>query len=1126
MANKNIRGITVEIGGDTTKLGKALADSEKKTRAFQVELKEVEKLLKFDPTNTELLIQKQNILADQIGETSKKLDIMREAESQVIAQFERGEIAEEQLRAFQREIIQTENTLNDLQNELRTANRNLEEFGDNNGVARAELERLERSLQEEREALAEAEQAQRDHDQAVEDANQTLSEFGENASNMASNLGAGAVAIGASAVALGGYALNLSTEFDKAYNTIQTQTGATAEEMKELEKSIDNIYKSNFGENMQDVAESMATVKTQTNLAGQELEDITTKALIMRDTFGFEVNESIRAVNSMMNQFGISADEAYNLIAQGAQNGLNQNDDLLDTINEYSVQFEMLGYSADDMFNMLANGANEGTWSVDKLGDAVKEFNIRAKDGSDSTADAFAMLGLTVSDNTEAIDKAREQVGKYKEQIEKLEKNIKYAQIQQSNFTDKTSDLTKLKTADNIAKWSKELEILEGDLALTNSSLSNMEKVSAQGGQTASDLFARFAEGGESARGATEEVLTALFAMEDKVKQDAVGVALFGTMWEDLGADAVKALLDTQGEISSTSDALDKINEVKYDDIGSALSGLKRTLETDIIKPLGDDLKPAVEDVIDYVQDNAPEIKDVLSKIAKVIGEFVGYIVDHGAEIVSIIGAIGAGFVAWNVVTMIQGVVTAIKAFKLANEGATIAQWAMNVAMNANPIGIIITAITALVAGFILLWNTSDEFRAFWINLWEKIKEAFFSFIEWVSPKLEELKELFIVIWGVLKDAFLAVYESIKPVLESMILAFIEGWEMIKVAWDYVAPYFSEIWEGIKLTFSAVKEILGTYFVVAWEYIKFSWSTAVEYFKTIWINIKSVFSVVKTFFSGMFSTAWTAIKVIWNNATGYFKAIWDTIRGIFSVVKNVLSGNWSEAWESIKGIVGTWTTYFSGVWSGIKKVFGSVKKWFSETFSSAWTAVKNVFSGWSKFFSGLWSSIKTTFSKIGTNISNAISNSVKAGLNGVISSIENTINKGIRLINGAIDIINNIPNVSVGKISELNLPRLYRGGVLKKGQVGLLEGNGAEAVVPLEKETGWINRIAKKMNEFQDANPNYNNSALAEKMDELIQTTKKLKSSIVLDTGVLVGETINQIDERLGDNYSLRERRI
>ena len=188
--------------------------------------------------------------------------------------------------------------------------------------------------------------------------------------------------------------VSFSDEADKAMNSFQASTGATAEEMAGFEDVMKNIYKGNYGESFEDIAAAMIGVK---NIAGDigsdELEKMTKYALILRDTFDFEITESMRAVNSLMDQFGITSDEAFNLIAQGAQNGLNQNDDLLDTINEYAVHFQRAGYSADDMFNMLSNGVEAGTWSVDKLGDAVKEFNIRMSDGS--AKDAVEALGFS-----------------------------------------------------------------------------------------------------------------------------------------------------------------------------------------------------------------------------------------------------------------------------------------------------------------------------------------------------------------------------------------------------------------------------------------------------------------------------------------------------------------------------------------------------------------------------------------------------------------------------------------------------------------------------------------------------------------------------------------------------------
>lgn len=449
------------------------------------------------------------------------------------------------------------------------------------------------------------------------------------------------------------------------------------------------------------------------------------------------------------------------------------------------------------------------------------------------------------------------------------------------------------------------------------------------------------------------------------------------------------------------------------------------------------------------------------------------------------------------------------------------AQALMDSSMLASPITWIVVGITALVAAFIYLWNNCEGFRNFWINLWEKIKTVFQAFIDWISPAIEAIKDFFVSLWEKIKEIASAIWEDVKPLIDSIVDAFVQAWELIMTIWDAVEPYFSKIWDGIKAVFAVVKTFFVTVFKNAWEKVKLVWSVAVSFFKTIWENIKLVFSVVKTYFAGMFSTAWEAIKAVWNNVIGYFTAIWDTIKGIFAVVKNVLSGNWKEAWESIKGIVNGWKDYFKGVWDSIKNVFGSVGEWFGNTFSAAWNAVKGVFSNWGSFFSGLWEKIKNTFSKIGTNIANAISGAVKAGINGVISAIEGIVNKGVNLINGAIKLINKIPGVSIGKLDKLTLPRLATGGVVDKPTIAQIGENGAEAIVPLEKNTGWMNEVAERLNALQSNTP-ANNDALIDKLDEMINAILNLK--LCLNTGELVGGIASTMDSKLGDINRLRGR--
>lgn len=196
------------------------------------------------------------------------------------------------------------------------------------------------------------------------------------------------IATGAGAV------FNMADSSRGAKNTLQAQTGVQGADLSEMYSGAKDLYVNDMGESLKDVAESMAQVRQITGETGDELKQTTNNAILMRDSFGFDVAESIRAVDMLTKQYGLTSAQAYDQIIQGAQNGLNKNGDLLDTVNEYAVQFKKLGFNSNEMFNMLINGAQNGTFSVDKLGDTIKEFSIRAVDGSNTTIEGFQALGL------------------------------------------------------------------------------------------------------------------------------------------------------------------------------------------------------------------------------------------------------------------------------------------------------------------------------------------------------------------------------------------------------------------------------------------------------------------------------------------------------------------------------------------------------------------------------------------------------------------------------------------------------------------------------------------------------------------------------------------------------------
>lgn len=520
--NSDIAG---KVGLDTTDWKTGISQINRDVRTIESGFKAVAAGMDDWRTSADGLTQRNAALSEIIGKQKDKVSLLEgEYERMKKAAEENGDTT------------------------TRTANA-LQEFEIKINKAREQLAKSETELRKNAAALADME---KDADDAADSAGRLSQEvqetstetktLGDRLKTAASTLGgafvtaakAAAAAIAAVAAAAVGAvksAVTLGSDYDKAMGIIAAKTGAAGGQLKEFSDIAARVYGNNFGDSLEDVAEGMSAIEQNTGLAGAALQQATEAGFALRDTFGYEFAESSRTAAALMKNLNITAEEAYNIIATGAQNGADKNGDLLDTLNEYSVQYDKLGLSADQMMQSLISGAENGAFSIDKVGDAVKEFSIRATDGSDTSRKAFEALGLN-----------------------------------------------------------------------------------------ADTMFAQFAAGGDSAQKAFFQVVQKIQSMNDPLKQAEIGVGLFGTQFEDLGAGVFPILQSMQGELTSTAGVLDGINAVKYDNANDAMNGLKRTVEANLLplaKQASDAFKQFAQDATKALQDGfQPE------DIAVIVGSF------------------------------------------------------------------------------------------------------------------------------------------------------------------------------------------------------------------------------------------------------------------------------------------------------------------------------------------------------------------------------------------------------------------------------------------------------------------------------------------------------------------------
>ncbi|EAG2419274.1 phage tail protein [Listeria monocytogenes] len=922
MAKGRIQGITLEIDGDTKGLNSALKSVNSQSTKLTSELKDVERLLKFNPGNVEALAQKQQLLTKQIETTTQKLDQLRQAESQVEAQFNSGEIGEEQYRAFRREIEYTEGALNGYKGQLNNAQLEQEKLGQNtkrintlfeatgssvddfadilggrltnairNGTATSD--QLEQAINKiGRAALGTDVDVGKmknaldtiDDGKSIKNVQVDLKKLSEESDgtgnslkNMMGKMDTAILLEGAEAVQgvtdkvieLGKASFDSALDADAATGKFNKNFGLVGKEAKKTKDTIVDFYNTGLVDSYEEAGEALTQTKRQLNdLNSTDLENVTEKALAFSKTFDSDMNETLRGANALMETYGLSAEQSFDLMTVGAQNGLNKTDELGDNLAEYSGQFEQNGFSAQGMFETLEAGLNSGAYNLDKVNDLVKEFGIRVSDDS--------------------ISKAVEGLG---------------------------------------GKW--------------KTMYSDMKK----DGLDNNEIFANLA--------------TEINKVGDEQERASIVSAIFGSLGEDNTVKVLTAMGDLNGELGAV--------QGKYDDVTGASEKLTETnSKQDLTKmwhelqtalaPIGEYLLELANTIVPKVVNVIKDLKkwfDELSPFSKKVMEFVGIMTGVFTVIMSIVSALAPVIAAFVILGSVVGTVIAAIAAIAAVIAAVI---------------LVIKNWGAIVDWLKGAWETiADFFSDLWENVkqiftsaWEGIKQwlmdLFIAWAEWNYEIWNGIFEFFANIWNGLKEKWMEFWE---PIIEW----FKEKWELIKTiaseVWQSIVDTIVAVWDGLMVFLDPIISLITTLVEAAWLTIvaitQIAWGAfetyVIEPLKNVWKWVQDTFKKIVNWIK----EKWEQVKLITKVAWLLFKKYMiDPVIAAYNYVRQKFTdlANWiKEKWEFAKAITkAAWGALKQRMIDPVVEAYNKVREKISnlvssikEKFDDAKRAVKEKF---------------------------------------------------------------------------------------------------------------------------------------------------------------------------------------
>ncbi len=871
MGNR-IKGITVEIGGDTTGLDKALRGVNSSITKTQSALNDVNKLLKLDPSNTVLVAQKQQLLSQAVSQTSDKLEALESAQEQVTAAFQRGDIGQDKYQAFQREVEETRGKLNQYKNDLSSLQMEQDRFSSNtarleklfsstgtqvddyadvlgsklvsaikNGTANSDqmktaIEKIGKSATGGKADIRQLTDALDtvDDGEAIRNLIEELKQAGDAAQDTAEDMGQiaentkGAAlmqtadqlsAVGDKIQDIGTKAMDAYSETENAVTKVNAYFGETGQAAEESANVIKSVYSDGVGESMDSVADAVLMVKKNLgDLSETDLTNLTQQAITLDELYGIDMNETLRGVNSLMQQYGLTAQEAMDYIVVGTQNGLDKTNELGDNLSEYAGKFSQAGYSASEYFQLLDNGLKNGAYNLDKVNDAINEVTTRLVDGT---------IG--------------ESIG---------------------SFSTKTQE-----------------------------------------------LFTSWQNGGATQKQVIDSIVADIGNCTNQQEALNLAALAFGTMAEDGNLKFITSLTS----VGSTYDSVKGSAQGMFDATTTPMQQMEsntRKLQQALV-PLGEKLAELANAILPPLVSVITTIGGWFERLPGPVQNFViilGALLAAFTALTPVIAAISVAMGALNVSMLPIIAVIAAVAAAIAGIIAIIQNWG------------------AITQWFGELWNTIctgigamvDSLKAWFSNLWMHLQSVWEGICNVVQTAVMLLGSIiqgaidiitlpFQMIWENCKGIVSSVWEGIKSVVSSAIHAVSSTISSVMGA---IKNVISTVWNAISSKVSSVLNAIKTTVATIFNAVK---SVA----SSVWNGIKSVISSVVDGIKSKVSSVFNGVK---STVTSIFNGIKSTATSVWNGIKDAIIKPVEAAKNAVKGIIDKITGFFSGMKLELPKI--------------------------------------------------------------------------------------------------------------------------------------------------------------------------------------------------------------